>query len=446
MRRASATAPRGGALASPARRRRAAPRGRAPFDALAFEALVSELSGSFAGAQAEHIDAEIRRWLGKLGDALGVDRVTLFQPSGDTLLPTHRWTRAGRTPPPRIHLPEFPWSRRALEQRKVISFSALRDLPPEASSERRHFERAGVGAAIVVPLRIDDSRMGSLALSSMRPGRIWAPRLLRRLETVAGILASALDRKSLRDEGHRYAAQSLKLRDQLAHMARVASLGELAASLAHELSQPLMAVLNNAQAAQRILSRERPDLGEVRAALADIVASDKRAGEVLRRMRAMFRQEPVERGPIDVAATLAEILRLLSPDALAHGVTLTVDVGPGLPRVAGDAVQIQQVVMNLVLNAIDAMAAASSARRDVVLGAALRSPDQVAVVVRDTGPGFPEELRARLFEPFFTTKPRGMGMGLAIARSIVEAHGGRLDAASVPGGGAAFEVTLPVAS
>jgi PAS domain S-box-containing protein len=236
----------------------------------------------------------------------------------------------------------------------------------------------------------------------------------------------------------------LNQRDQLAHVARVSTMGELATSLAHELSQPLGAILRNAEAAELILQASPPDLEEVRDILADICKDDQRAGAVIDRMRSLLKRREVEHSLLDLNQLAREVITLVGPEAGARKVRLALDPASSLALVRGNRVQLQQVLLNLLLNAMDAMndPAADDRRVTVRIQAA---GTQVAVVVRDTGQGIPADKLGHIFEPFFTTKPNGLGVGLPISRKIIEAHGGSIRAENAPDGGAAFCFTLPVA-
>ena len=234
-------------------------------------------------------------------------------------------------------------------------------------------------------------------------------------------------------------------RNELAHLSRVTMLGELSGSLAHELNQPLSAILSNAQAAQRFLARDASNLDEVREILKDIVEQDKRAGEVIRRLRLLLTKGEVHRQPLDLSEVLLEVLKLVRSDLVNQGVAVTTDLASDLPAVSGDRVQMQQVLLNLVMNGCDAMSDIEHSRRWLSLKTARDDGAGVRVSVADQGCGIPQEKLARVFEPFFTTKSQGMGLGLAVCRSIVEAHRGRLWAESGPGIGATFHFTLPAA-
>jgi two-component system sensor kinase FixL len=219
-------------------------------------------------------------------------------------------------------------------------------------------------------------------------------------------------------------------------------MGEVAASVAHELNQPLTAVLSNAQALKRMVGANGRDGDAMREALDDIIEQDKRAGEVIRRMHKMLKKERFEWAPLDVNLVAEDVTRLMTHEAGLRGVSLDLNLLPGAPPVRGDRVQLQQVLMNLVLNAIQATSRAGGRGRVVV------STDMedmaLRVSVRDSGPGIGDEAEGRVFEPFFTTKTDGLGMGLSISRSIVELHGGHITACNQPAGGAEFSLTLPV--
>jgi len=220
-------------------------------------------------------------------------------------------------------------------------------------------------------------------------------------------------------------------------------LGELSGSLAHELNQPLTAILSNAQAAQRFLDSEVVDLNEVRAILADIVEDDRRAGEVIRRLRLLLKKGEVQHAPVDLNETVGEVLKLVKSDLMNHGVNVESEFAFDLPMIHGDRVQLQQVLINLIMNGCDAMARAESRDRRLSLQTASANGDGVRVVVTDRGCGIPPDCVERIFEPFYTTKKQGMGLGLAVCRTIVAAHGGKLWAENNPDRGASFFMTIP---
>jgi C4-dicarboxylate-specific signal transduction histidine kinase len=234
-----------------------------------------------------------------------------------------------------------------------------------------------------------------------------------------------------------------KARDALAHVARVTTMGELTASIAHEVNQPLAAVVANANACLHWLDAAPANLGEARAAATRIIRDGSRASEVTTRIRAFLTRGRLARTPLDVGEVCAEVVAMVRFDAHAKGVTLEQSSAASLPRVMADRVQLQQVLLNLIVNAIEAMACPGGAVKQVAVGTELRDGREVRVFVRDTGPGLEPDQRERIFDTFYTTKAQGMGMGLAISRSIVESHGGHLWASPNEGRGETFQFTLP---
>jgi PAS domain S-box-containing protein len=239
--------------------------------------------------------------------------------------------------------------------------------------------------------------------------------------------------------------ETLLLRQEIAHVGRVSMMGQLASALAHEINQPLGAILRNTEAAELFTENESPDLDEIRAILADIRKDDQRAGSVIDRMRALLKRHDLETRPLDLGELVGDVASLARADAAARQVKLDVDVPGGLPLVRGDRVHLQQVLLNLILNGMDALNEVSRQERHVSVTARLDGAQTVEIAVSDTGHGIPADKLAHVFDPFFTTKPNGIGMGLPISRTIIEAHGGRLWAENNNGGGAAFRFTLPIA-
>ncbi len=234
--------------------------------------------------------------------------------------------------------------------------------------------------------------------------------------------------------------------NRLTHLTRVSTLGELATTLAHELNQPLAAIHSNAEAAEIFLQKDAPDLPELRAIFGDIRADGDRARQVIHRMRAMLQRHPFQTERIEISGLFKALDGLLHGVILSRQARLRFDVAPALPPVQGDAVHLQQVLLNLILNALDAMSDGPAADREVVVRATARDPRWVEVSVTDRGPGFPAEKLAKLSEPFFTTKKEGMGMGLAICHSIAQTHGGRLVAENLSAGGAVVRLSLPASA
>ena len=238
--------------------------------------------------------------------------------------------------------------------------------------------------------------------------------------------------------------ETQNLRQEIAHVDRVSTLGQLASALAHEINQPLGAILRNAEAAERFMQTESPDLEEVRAILADIRKDDQRAGGIIERMRRLLKRHNLDKRTIPVGELVGEVVALVRADAAERHVKLEVAVADDLPPVLGDRVHLQQVLLNLIVNGLDALDEANREDRRVSITALRCGPQTVEIAVCDSGCGIPVDKLTHIFDSFFTTKPNGMGMGLPISRTIIEAHGGRLWAENKNEGGASFRFTLPI--
>jgi len=231
---------------------------------------------------------------------------------------------------------------------------------------------------------------------------------------------------------------------ELAHVTRVTTLGELTVSIAHEVNQPLAAIVANAEAGLRWLRRGTPDLDAACRSVESIIDDGIRASEVIRRVRALAKKTSPEKMPLDVSDVVRETIPLVQRELINHQILLRMELVPALPLVLGDRVQLQQVIINLVMNGIEAMQSVTDRPRELVIRSRQDEKQQVLVSVTDRGVGISAENADRLFNAFFTTKSGGMGMGLSICRSIIEAHGGRLWATANIPHGATFQFTLPV--
>jgi PAS domain S-box-containing protein len=231
---------------------------------------------------------------------------------------------------------------------------------------------------------------------------------------------------------------------ELAHVTRMTTLGQLTASIAHEVNQPLTGVVMNGAACLRWLGREPPVLDEVRTSVEAMISDAQRASEVIERIRALARKTNPEKAPLDINGVIHDVIRLVQREMLSHRVSLRLELAPALPQVLGDRVQLQQVIINLVINSVQAMESVTNRPRRLLIRSQQDKADHVLVEVHDSGPGFDTESASGLFDAFFTTKPGGMGMGLSICRSIIDAHGGRVWASGRAGQGAIFRFTLPL--
>jgi signal transduction histidine kinase len=534
---------------------------------LSFEELLARLSRAFVHLPGHAIDGAIETWLQRLGQFLGLDRITIrrFSADGQTLAVSHSWAAPQSQPVPLIVARrDLPWAVRRLHEEQPVVFTRPDDLPDDSVLDRAWFRRTGIRSGLILPL-VGRRVFGSLAFFAIAAERAWPEELVQRLRLVAEVFASSLARQEAEDalrasevmksailsslsssvavldfegrviavneswtrfacrpgawdaqaglglsyleacrlaarEGVAHAAEALegikavldrsrpifvleygqgdrwfamsavvldrpeggavvsytdvterkrieldaqRSRQELAHFTRVSTMGELTASLAHELNQPLTGILANAQAARRYLDASPPDLGEVQEILGDIIEDDKRAAEVIQRLRDLLRKGESQQIPLDLNAVVRDVAKLVSSDAVIRNVTLTLALDPDLPVVNGDRVQLQQVILNLLINGMEAMAESGGDERPLVVRTECTEAKGVHVFVQDAGPGLRSGTQELVFEPFYTTKAAGMGMGLAIVRSIIEAHEGAIWAVNNPTGGATFHFTLP---
>ena len=398
---------------------------------LAFEKLLSSLSTTFSTVWAVDFDDEIERGLRRIVDFLDVDRGSLIEFSRDGRA-SRTWTIDGD-----MTAEAIPWTAAVIQRGEVVAFSRIEDLPEAAAVDRRTCLALGIKSQVALPLVVAGVVVGGLVLGTVRAARAWQPdEPVQGLRLLGDVFANVLSRKQV-------ALEAQRLRQELAHIGRVSAMGELTASLAHELNQPLTAILNNAQVAQRLVTAEPIDVVEMSEILDDIVSDDKRAADVIQRLRRLLKKGDLEYVSLDLNEVVTEVARLVMSDAAIRNVAMRLETAAGLPRVRGDRVQLQQVVLNLVLNGLDAMREPDTQEGSLVIRTLSDGAGLVGVAVQDAGPGIAAKDAAHIFTVLYTTKAEGIGMGLAIARTIIDAHGGRLTAANNEKGGATFEFTLP---
>jgi signal transduction histidine kinase len=405
--------------------------------ALRFERLMSQSLAALMVAERGDFDAVITDALHQAAEVLGAERATLWQraPDGSLLHKAHRWLAEGMPAPPQISSSAgLPWTTSRILAGQVVS-GALSDLPAEAASDIPVLRELGARSIVAVPLSIAGAVAGALSFASTREDRDWPESLVPRVQLFGEMIASVFAR-------HRAERREDEARAEAVHATRIGTMGVVAASLAHELSQPVAAIMSNAETAMALLREPQVDREELRSTLSDILADDQRAGNLIGQLRRFLRRNEVDRSAVEVHAMLEEVLGLVRGEAIAKGVRVSLESIGELPRVVCNQAQVQQVLLNLLLNAFDAVAGNSAAPRVVAVGAT-PTPHGVAVDVRDNGSGMDEPTCARAFAPFFTTKSKGMGLGLSISRSIAEAHGGTLSARSQPGEGSVFTLELP---
>jgi signal transduction histidine kinase len=384
------------------------------------------------------IDATIDGWMKRIVLENDLDRMVISQmdPTSGELTVRHAWSRGGLANVPiGLNLGNISQSFfHVLKDGHPLIFSKVSELPAQFVRDLKNIRRYFVKSDVTIPLRVDDEMIGTIGFATLRRERTWAPRVVRRLTLVAEIFASAVQRKHAVEEND-------LLRGELAHLSRAAVMGELTASLTHQLNQPMAAILSNAEAIQNLLESTQPDLGELHAAINDIVQDDLQAAEIIKGLRAFFRKDRLRKNQLELRELVSEVLRMVRSDALFKHVSLRFDKPSSPICVFADRIQLQQAVINLILNAFDAVSEVEGDRH-VQIGI-LKEEDRVRLTISDSGKGLDPATISRIFHPFFTTKAGGMGMGLSIARSIVKGHGGKLSAYPNPDRGATFEISLP---
>jgi signal transduction histidine kinase len=404
-----------------------------------FEPFVEELSASFVRVHVADIGREIDRWIREIVLGLNLDRGALAQIDAKSgkLVVRHSWSRDHIFKLPiGLELAQpAPWFNRLLMSGRTLAFSKVSELPPEFfDNDWKTYRRYLPKSNVTVPIRIGAEVVGAVGFGTVRKERTWSPRLVRRLELVGQIFGNALERR-------RAVEENTLLRHELSHVSRTAVMGELTASLTHQLNQPIAAILMNAEEIQNMLESAQPDLGYIRAAVGDIIQDDLRATETIKGLRSFFRKSEAAETPLNLRDVVVEVMRTVRSDALFRHVSLTFEAPGAQMLVAGDRIQLQHAILNLVLNAFDAVSEGEGPREvSINIGV---DKDQITAAVRDSGNGIDPAMVAQIFEPFFTTKPKGMGMGLAIARSIINAHGGQLSARRNRDRGSTFEIRLP---
>jgi signal transduction histidine kinase len=305
--------------------------------------------------------------------------------------------------------------------------------------DRGHYWIAAVNAGfrtgLAVPLLKDNKIVGTISLCRKQV----QPFSDKQISIFGDFAAQA----TIALESTRRERQYREMQCELAHANRVATMGQLTASIAHEIKQPIASARTNAGAALRFLERSPPDVAEVRAALTRIVNDANRTNDVVERIGSLIKKAPPRKEVVDLNAAILEVTALTRSEAVKTGVTVDTQLVGELPCIQGDRVQLQQVMLNLIVNAIQSMSGVEDGNRELHISTVNIEPEGVCVAVRDTGHGLRQESLPCLFEPFYTTKPDGMGMGLSICRAIIEAHGGRLWATGCEPRGALFQFTIP---
>jgi signal transduction histidine kinase len=420
---------------------------RALAERLRFETLISNVMTTLITPSPGEVDTRVERVLALVGAHLDADRIVLGERNDHkhALDVTHTWIRDGSSAVPvSVAWRAFPWVARRVREGHIVTVSPRHPLPPEAETDHQSMLRMGTRSLLALPLVVDGAVLGVLSCATSRVGREWPDDLVERFRVLAEVLANTLARRRA-ETAVRAGEQRLRdQREELAHALRVSTLGELSASLAHEINQPLTAIVLNARAMTELLAGGPDERAIAVEALADIAADAKRAGAIIDRLCALSRKEHAPRARLDLNRLVDEVAGLLRQDFVHKGIAVRRVPGPSLPPVAGDPIQLQQVFLNVLVNASEAVSRATRGEREIAIVSARPAPDLVEIAITDSGDGGKDVDLERMFESFVTTKPGGLGMGLRISRSIVEAHGGRIYAKANTERGLTMHVELPV--
>lgn len=407
---------------------------------LAYETLLSDLSAVFVNLPVEKIDEEIQRGIGRIAESLEIDRGTVVQLSqdGTAVQVTHAWAAEGlkraSIGPLDAALTRGP--RRILRE-AITVIPRIEVVPDLGDEEKAYFRREGIKSMVVIPLAAAGTTLGVVAFASVRKERHWPSDLVQRLRMAGEIFANALLRKRAEKAAELH-------RVELARAWNVNALGEMASGLAHELNQPLCAILNYANGCLRLTRRKELPKTALKETLQEVAGQAERAADIIKRIRGLVGKREPRCVKLDVKVLLTDAMRMIEKEAAQYDVTVVSEFKSRLPKIHADDVEIEQVALNLMRNAIEAMGDEKVGRRRLTVAASRPEKEIIEVAITDTGRGLPPELSDRVFNSFFTTKQHGLGIGLSLSRRIIEAHGGRLWAESDGNSGTTFRFTLPV--
>jgi signal transduction histidine kinase len=406
-----------------------------------FELLVDELSAAMSRTPAHSVDEEIETWLSKISQALGLDRSGIYERDSatDHVRTTHTWRRPKIPPLPRDFEPEkfLRTTTKWVLAGNAVVFSSPSGIPTALTDARQFVERYGLKASAIIPMWGGNRVIGAAGFDRFRAAREWPPRLLEQLTLAVRLFGSAIERKQAEAERRAILAQ-------LRVASRRNMMSELVASLSHEINQPLGAILSNLGGLARLLLRNNPEPAIARAAVNNAIEDTKRAAEIIQRIRSIFMAHPEHKTALGIGALADEVVNLIAGEVALRRVQVLFEVSPTVKRVFGDRIQLQQCLLNLLMNGLDAITESKTEKRQITIKIAEEKPGWAGISVRDTGGGIHASVANRLFEPFVSTKNNGMGLGLLVTRSIVENHGGKIWATANTDQGTTFTFTLPL--
>jgi signal transduction histidine kinase len=412
--------------------------------AVGFERLASNILASLALSKQGEENQAIALGLRQIGEFVGAERVALWH-RGAGLGVTQGWHAAGFAgPAAEGQAAALPWTYARIGGGSVVRISHLADLPPEGQVDAATLRQFGVRSLLAVPIAVGGSNAGALTLASIAREHEWPEVLTHGVSLLAEVFANLHARETAERRKLAAEVEAAHWRERLAHLVRVHTAGEMSVALAHEITQPLGAIENYALAARRRAAETVPDTARLLELLDKVIGQATRAGDVVTRMRSMVQRHELEPKLIDLGLALNECVGMVKMDCELRDIHIRLVREAPLPMVVVDEIHLQQLILNLLRNAMEVIEGApAGGAREITVALRLNERDEVLVEVADRGTGIAEGRLERIFESFYSTKPNGLGVGLAICRKLIEAHGGRLWAAHRAGGGAVFSFTLP---
>jgi signal transduction histidine kinase len=419
--------------------------------AVEFERLASSTLASLVLTQPGEANQAIALGLRKIGEFVGAERVALWH---DNIAPpfgpfavTQEWHAEGyASSASRGMSADLPWIYPLLLAGHVVRIAHLSDLPVEAQADALALRRIGVRSLLAVPIVVEGRNAGALTLASIAREHEWPEVLMPGVALLAEVFANLHARQAIERRKLAAEAEAAKWRERLAHIVRVHTAGEMSVALAHEINQPLGAIENYALAARRRMADAAPDLIRLGELIDKVIGQATRAGDVITRMRSMVQRHELEPKLIDVERAVIECVEMVKIDCELRDIRIVFARVAELPMAVADEIHLQQVVLNLLRNAAEAIdAAGRGGPRQISVALHLTEREEVLVEVADRGTGIADGELEQVFESFYSTKSHGLGVGLAICRRLIEAHGGKLWASHRDGGGAVFSFTLPTA-
>ena len=419
--------------------------------AVEFERLASSTLASLVMTQPGEANQAVATGLRKIGEFVGAERVALWHTGAarpfTPFAVTQEWHAQGFAgPAPEGESDALPWIHALLRGGQIVRIAHLSDLPVEAQADALALGRTGVRSLLAVPIMVEGHKAGALTLASIEREHEWPEVLMPGVSLLAEVFANLHARQATERRKLAAEVEAAKWRERLAHIVRIHTAGEMSVALAHEITQPLGAIENYALAARRRVAEAVPDLALLGDLIEKVIGQATRAGDVITRMRSMVQRHELEPKLIDVERAVFDCVGMVKMDCELRGIRIGLARVAALPMAVADEVHLQQVVLNLLRNAAEAIDA--TGRGDVrEISVALRrmEGEEVLVEVADRGIGIAEGELEQVFESFYSTKSHGLGVGLAICRRLIEAHGGKLWASHREGGGAVFSFTLPTA-